>query len=86
MQFVKNLESSWGSLYQTSLFRGNALENTKEKFSKLNVVEIANFLKELDDFIIKFDSEGPATVEDDMDRGLLLMEVIIIIWPNILNA
>ncbi|XP_028025407.1 dynein heavy chain 10, axonemal [Bombyx mandarina] len=74
LQFAKSLEASWGSLYQTSLFRGNTLEQTKEKFSKLNVVEISNFLKELDDFVEKFDNEGPATVEDDMDRGLLLME------------
>ncbi|XP_059059014.1 dynein axonemal heavy chain 10 [Achroia grisella] len=74
LQFAKGLESSWGSLYQTSLFRGNTLEQTKEKFSKLNVVEIANFLKELDEFIEKFDLEGPAIVGDDMDKGLLLME------------
>ncbi|XP_045502201.1 dynein axonemal heavy chain 10 [Colias croceus] len=74
IEFAKNLESSWGSLCQTSLFRGNTLEQTKEKFSKLNVVEISNFLKELDDFVEKFDSEGPATVGDDMDRGLILME------------
>lgn len=62
-------------MYQSSLFRANTLEQTKEKFSKLNVVEIANFLKELDEFVEKFDKEGPATVGDDMDRGLLLMEV-----------
>ncbi|XP_028177563.1 dynein heavy chain 10, axonemal, partial [Ostrinia furnacalis] len=74
LQFAKNLESSWGSLYQTSLFRGNTLEQTKEKFSKLNVVEISNFLKELDDFVEKFDNEGPGIVGDDMDRGLVLME------------
>ncbi|CAH0724307.1 unnamed protein product, partial [Brenthis ino] len=74
LDFAKNLESSWGSLYQTSLFRGNTLEQTKEKFSKLNVVEISNFLKELDDFVEKFDNEGPSTVGDDMDRGLLLIE------------
>lgn len=73
--FAKNLESSWGSLYQTTLFRGATLEKTKEKFSKLNVIEIANFLKELDDFVEKFDLEGPGTVGDDMDRGLVLMEV-----------
>ncbi|KAJ0174233.1 hypothetical protein K1T71_010379 [Dendrolimus kikuchii] len=74
INFAKNLETFWGSLYQTSLFRGNTLEQTKEKFSKLNVVEISNFLKELDDFVEKFDSEGPATVGDDMDRGMVLME------------
>ncbi|KPJ04007.1 Dynein heavy chain 10, axonemal [Papilio xuthus] len=72
--FAKNLESSWGSLYQSSLFRGNTLEQTKEKFSKLNVAEISKFLKELDDFVEKFDSEGPGTIGEDMDRGLLLME------------
>lgn len=75
LAFAKNLESSWGSLYQTSLFRGNTLEQTKEKFSKLNVVEISNFLRELDEFVEKFDIEGPAIVGDDMDRGLVLMEV-----------
>lgn len=69
------METAWGSLYQTSLFRGNTLEQTKEKFSKLNVVEISNFLKELDDFVEKFDLEGPAVVGEDMDRGLVLMEV-----------
>ncbi|XP_063540762.1 dynein axonemal heavy chain 10 [Cydia strobilella] len=74
LQFAKSLQASWGTLYQTSLFRGNTLEQTKEKFSKLNVIEIANFLKELDDFVEKFDAEGPATVGEDMDRGLLLME------------
>ncbi|XP_075981627.1 dynein heavy chain at 89D [Anticarsia gemmatalis] len=74
LHFAKNLEASWGTLYQACLFRGNTLEQTKEKFSKMNVVEIANFLKELDDFVEKFDAEGPVTVGDDMDRGLLLME------------
>lgn len=62
-------------MYQSSLFRGNTLEQTKEKFSKLNVAEISKFLKELDDFVEKFDSEGPGTIGEDMDRGLLLMEV-----------
>ncbi|KOB71862.1 putative Ciliary dynein heavy chain, partial [Operophtera brumata] len=61
LAFAKNLEASWGGLYQTSLFRGNTLEGTKEKFSKLNVVEISNYLRELDDFVEKFDNEGPAT-------------------------
>lgn len=75
IEFAKSLEGFWGSLYQTSLFRAKALEQTKEKFSKLNVVEIGNFLRELDEFVEKFDAVGPATVGDDMDRGLLLMEV-----------
>ncbi|CAK1584360.1 unnamed protein product [Parnassius mnemosyne] len=74
LSFAKNLESSWGSLYQSSLFRGNTLEQTKEKFSKLNVVEISTFLRELDEFIEKFDKEGPGSVGDDMEKGLLLME------------
>ncbi|KAL4712607.1 hypothetical protein ACJJTC_007202 [Scirpophaga incertulas] len=74
VEFAKNLETSWGTLYQTSLYRGNTLEQTKEKFSKLNVIEIAKFLQELDDFVEKFDTHGPATVGDDMDKGLLLME------------
>nr|XP_034835442.1 dynein heavy chain 10, axonemal [Maniola hyperantus] len=74
LTFAKNLESSWGSLYQTSLFRGNTLEQTKEKFSKMNVVEISKFLIELDEFVEKFDREGPGTVGEDLDRGLLLME------------
>lgn len=39
------------------------------------MIEIANFLKELDDFVEKFDREGPATVGEDLDAGLLLMEV-----------
>ena len=41
----------------------------------MNVVEISNFLRELDDFVEKFDTVGPGTVGDDMDRGLMLMEV-----------
>ncbi|CAB3257120.1 unnamed protein product [Arctia plantaginis] len=72
--FVAGLQTSWGDLQQTCLFRGNTLEDTKEKFSQLNVVEIAAFLKELDDFVEKFDTEGPATVGEEMDRGSLLME------------
>lgn len=75
--FAKTLETSWGALYQTSLFRGNTLEQTKDKFSKLNVVEIANFLRELDEFVEKFDKEGPATVDQDFDLGLVLMEVSV---------
>lgn len=77
LAFSKNLQTSWGGLYQTSLFRGNTLEGTKEKFSKLSVVEISLFLRELDDFVEKFDNEGPAIVGDDMDRGLEIMEVHI---------
>lgn len=41
----------------------------------MNMVEIINFLKELDQFVEKFDNEGPGTVNEDMDKGLLLMEV-----------
>lgn len=77
--FVAGLQTSWGNLQQTCLFRGNTLEDTKEKFSQLNVVEIASFLKELDEFVEKFDTEGPATVGEDMDRGSLLMEVYFFI-------
>ncbi|XP_068620608.1 LOW QUALITY PROTEIN: dynein axonemal heavy chain 10 [Battus philenor] len=77
LSFAKTLESSWGTLYQSSLFRGNTLEQTKDKFSKLNVSEISNFLKELDDFVEKFDAEGPGSVGEDMDRGLQLMEEYI---------
>lgn len=75
MHFAKSLEASWGGLFQTCMFRANTLEATKDKFSKLNVVEIANFLKDLDEFVEKFDNEGPGTVGEDMERGLLLMEV-----------
>ncbi|VVD00167.1 unnamed protein product [Leptidea sinapis] len=75
MEFAKNLAASWGDLYQSSIFRGNTLEQTKEKFSKLNVEEISNFLNELDAFVEKFDSEGPGTVGEDLDRGLVLMEL-----------
>lgn len=57
------------------MFRSSTLEATKDKFSKLNVIEISNFLKELDEFVEKFDTEGPGTVGEDMERGLLLMEV-----------
>ncbi|XP_049877279.1 dynein axonemal heavy chain 10 [Pectinophora gossypiella] len=74
MEFAKSLEASWSGLFQTCMFRAKTLEATKDKFSKLNVIEISNFLRELDEFIEKFDLEGPATVGDDMDRGLLLME------------
>ncbi|XP_041985040.1 dynein axonemal heavy chain 10 [Aricia agestis] len=72
--FAGALEKSWGRLYQTALFRSETLEQTKEKFSKMNVTEIANFLRELDEFVEKFDVEGPATVGDDLDRGVVLME------------
>lgn len=75
MHFAKSLEASWGGLFQTCMFRSSTLEATKDKFSKLNVIEIANFLKELDEFVEKFDTEGPGTVGEDMERGLLLMEV-----------
>jgi hypothetical protein len=43
-------------------------------------VEISKFLQELDDFVEKFDREGPSIVGDDMDRGLLLMEVIYLLY------
>lgn len=75
MYFARSLEGSWGGLFQTCMFRSNTLEATKDKFSKLSVIEIANFLKELDDFVEKFDTEGPGTVGEDMETGLLLMEV-----------
>ncbi|KAF9424732.1 hypothetical protein HW555_000033, partial [Spodoptera exigua] len=74
LTFAKNLETAWGSLYQTTLFRASTLEKTKEKFSKMNVEEIAKFLRELDEFVEKFDAVGPGTVGDDMDRGIMLVE------------
>ncbi|CAG9136916.1 unnamed protein product [Plutella xylostella] len=74
IEFANSLEAAWGKIYQTSLFRGRTLEQTKDKFSKLNVIEIADFLREIDEFVERFDTAGPGTVGEDMDRGLLLME------------
>lgn len=85
LTFAKSLEASWGDLYQTSIFRGKTLEQTKEKFSKLNVAEISKFLIELDEFIEKFDREGPGTVGEDLDRGLLLMEVLSLYYYHSLK-
>ncbi|KAJ2948630.1 hypothetical protein O0L34_g7885 [Tuta absoluta] len=74
MKFAEDLQAAWESLFQTCLFRAQTLEATKEKFSKLTLQEIAKFLLELDEFVEKFDKEGPGTVGEDLDHGILLME------------
>ena len=58
-----------------AISRSLMLETTKTKFAKLTVVEIDEFCKKLEEFVKRFQEEGPGAIGHDLDRGIILMDV-----------
>lgn len=71
---AQELEREWREIYIAALFRGQTLETTKGRFAQMTLIEIAEFLVILSEFVRQYDSEGPGAVEEDLDKGELLME------------
>ncbi len=44
-------------------------------FKKNPLIKLFIDIFQLSEFVVKFDTEGPGTVEQDMDRGQKLMEI-----------
>ncbi|PNF33091.1 Dynein heavy chain 10, axonemal [Cryptotermes secundus] len=68
------VQRMWEALYVKALSRSLMLESTKARFAKLTVEEIEEFLKIIADFVVRFEEEGPGSVGQDLDSGLLRMD------------
>jgi dynein heavy chain len=69
------VQRTWETLYVKALSRSLMLESTKARFAKLTIEEIDEFLKIIEDFVMRFEKEGPGSVGQDLDSGLMLMDV-----------
>jgi dynein heavy chain len=65
----------WEALYVKALSRSLMLQSTKARFAKITVEEIDEFLKIIGDSVIRFEEEGPGSVGQELDSGLMLMDV-----------
>jgi dynein heavy chain len=65
----------WEALYVKALNRSLMLESTKARFAKLTIEEIDEFLKIIEEFVKRFEEEGPGSVGQDLHSGLMLMDV-----------
>jgi dynein heavy chain len=65
----------WQALYVKAISRSLKLESTKAVYAKTTVEEIDEFLKTIEDFVRRFEEEGPGAVGEDLDSGLILMDV-----------
>ncbi|KAI8122976.1 axonemal, Dynein heavy chain 10 [Lucilia cuprina] len=74
MLMAHHLEKRWMRLYRSSLYRLDKLQPIKQKFADMTSVEISGFWKELQEFIMDFEKNGPGSVAGDLDRGSKLME------------
>ncbi|KAJ8973386.1 hypothetical protein NQ317_012102 [Molorchus minor] len=68
------LENEWKELHMSALYREQTLEATKERFATITFNEIREFCTVLGDFVIKYKNEGPGTVGEDLDAGIVLMD------------
>jgi dynein heavy chain len=69
------VQSMWKAIYMKALNRSFMLESIKARFAKLTVEEIDDFRNTIDDFAKRFEEEGPGSVGQDLDHGLMLMDV-----------
>lgn len=55
------IEMLWKELYATAINRNATLETTKERFQTVAHEQISNFYNVIQEFVKKFDDEGPGT-------------------------
>lgn len=79
-----NLQNDWDSLYLGSLYRFNSLTTTKDQFCDMTVREIEEFLCTITEFVKRFENEGPGSCGEDLDSGLMKMEVLLLFSKIIL--
>lgn len=68
------LEEEWQKLYISALYRAQTFQTTKERFALLTQDQIKEFSLILDEFVKRYYEEGPATVGEDLDRGIILSD------------
>ncbi|KAM7359342.1 dynein heavy chain at 89D isoform 2-T2 [Cochliomyia hominivorax] len=73
MLMAHHMKKRWHRLYRSSLYRLDKLQPIKQKFADMTSVEISDFWKELQEFLIDFKNNGPGSV-DDLDKGSKLMD------------
>jgi dynein heavy chain len=65
----------WEAVYMKALKRSFMLESTRARFAKVTVEETDEFMKIIEEFVKRFEDEGPGSVGQDLERGLKLMDV-----------
>lgn len=70
-----NLQHDWESLYLGALYRASTLESTCDRFSEMTQQQINHFLEELQEFARDFEENGPGSVGENLDFGLIKMTV-----------
>ncbi|XP_066582837.1 dynein axonemal heavy chain 10 [Prorops nasuta] len=68
------LQSDWESLYLGAMYRMTTLETTSDRFAELTEQAISNFLEEMTSFTEDFEKNGPASVGDDLELALTIMD------------
>lgn len=57
------------------MYRASTLESTSDRFSGMTQDQIYDFVRELEEFAKDFEAHGPGSVGDDLELGLVKMEV-----------
>ncbi|KAK1133358.1 hypothetical protein K0M31_011173 [Melipona bicolor] len=73
-QMAYNLQRDWESLYLGALYRASTLASTSDRFSEMTQEQINEFVKELEQFATDFEVNGPGSVGEDLERGLVKMD------------
>ncbi|KOX73523.1 Dynein heavy chain 10, axonemal, partial [Melipona quadrifasciata] len=73
-QTAYNLQRDWESLYLGALYRASTLASTSNRFSEMTQEQINEFVKELEQFATDFEVNGPGSVGEDLERGLVKMD------------
>ncbi|CAK9806047.1 Dynein axonemal heavy chain 10 [Anthophora plagiata] len=73
-QTAYHLQRDWESLYLGALYRASTLESTCDRFSGMTQDQINDFVDELKEFAKDFEANGPGSVGEDLENGLLKME------------
>ncbi|XP_057328415.1 dynein axonemal heavy chain 10-like isoform X2 [Microplitis mediator] len=71
---ARKIQKDWESIYFESLYRATTLESTKERFRQMTEEQISDLLKECEEFAEYFNENGPGSVGNDLDSGLIKME------------
>ncbi|XP_024136867.1 dynein heavy chain 10, axonemal isoform X4 [Oryzias melastigma] len=70
MELVANIGQIWSHLFAESRRMDQSLKDVRETFSKIKMEEIEAFTQDLSIFAGSFNTHGPGTVGNDLDKGL----------------
>ena len=74
-ELAYKLQEKWKSLHLGALYRATTLESTKDRFCDMTKDEIADFAKDVLEFSHDFEKNGPGSVGNNLDIGMIKMEV-----------